>query len=42
MSKYEKVGSGSYGVYRKKKTDWDAILGGIVIAVIAVIVLANL
>lgn len=42
MSKYEKVGGGQYGVYQKKKTDWGAILGGIVIFVIVLAVIANL
>lgn len=42
MAKYEKVGGGQYGVYRPKKTDWGAILGGIVVAIIAIAVIANL
>lgn len=40
--KYEKIGGGQYGVYREKKTDSGEVLGGIVVAVIAVIVIANI
>lgn len=44
MAKYDKVGGGSvnYGIYRKRKTDWAAILGGLVIAGIVIAVLANI
>lgn len=42
MAKYEKVGGGQYGVYRQKKTDWGAILGGIVVAIVVIAVIANL
>ena len=42
MSGYEKIGGGQYGVYRRKKTDWGAILGGIVLAIIVIAVIANL
>lgn len=42
-NEYEKVGGGQYGVYRqKKKTDWGSILGGIVVAVVAIVIIANL
>lgn len=42
MAKYEPVGSGQWTAYRKKKTDWGAVFGGIVIIGIAVAVIANL
>lgn len=40
--KFEKVGGGQYGIYRPKKTDWSAVLGCIVMAVVALLVIANL
>lgn len=42
MAKYEKVGGGRFGVYREKKSSWGEILGGIVVAVIALVIIANL
>ncbi len=42
MTKYERVGGGQFGVYRPKKTEWGAILGGIVVGIIAIVVIANL
>ena len=41
MAKWQKVGQGSYGVYRKKKTDWGGIAAGIVILLIIVAAIAN-
>jgi len=41
FTKDKTVGSGSYRV-TKKVTDWDAVLGAIVIAGIVVVILANL
>lgn len=40
MAKFKKVGQGTYGVYEKQKTDWGAILGGIVLFVILVAIFA--
>jgi len=34
MSKYKKIGGGSYGVYQKQKTDWFSIILGIVLMVV--------
>ena len=42
MGKYEKVGGGTYGVYRKKKTDWKEILGVIAGGIIWVFIIAGL
>ncbi len=44
MAKYDKVGGGSvnYGVYKKRKTDWGAICGGLFVAFIVIAILANL
>ena len=40
--KYEKIGDGTFGVYRKKPTDWGSIIGGIVLVVVALVVIANI
>ena len=39
--KWEKVGGGSYGVYREKKTDWGSVFGAIIILGIIVAVFAG-
>lgn len=41
MAKYKRVGGGRYDVYRKEKTDWGAVCGGIVIVAIIIAVIAN-
>ena len=40
--KYEKVGGGEYGIYRKKPTDWGSIIGGIIVAVVVLAIIGNL
>ena len=42
MKDYEKVGGGSYGIYRekKKKTDWAGIAVGIVLILIGIVIFA--
>ena len=42
MAKYDKVGGGSFGVYRKRRTDWSAVAGGLVLFFLVIVVLANL
>ncbi|WP_417681688.1 hypothetical protein [Roseibium sp.] len=44
-NEYERVGGGSYGIYRKKPKppfDWGALFGGIVVIFIILAVLGNL
>lgn len=41
FTKDKTVGSGSYRV-TKKVTDWDAVLGAIFIATVALIIIANI
>lgn len=39
MSGYEKIGEGEYGVYRKKKTNWGEIFGGILLSIVVVLII---
>lgn len=42
MAKYEKVGSGQFGVYRKKPAGWAGVIGGIAVVLIVLAVIGNL
>ncbi|MEM0929598.1 MAG: hypothetical protein AAGI89_09935 [Pseudomonadota bacterium] len=41
MSDYEKVGQGSYGVYRKKKSNWGGWIVGLTIVMLIVAAAAS-
>lgn len=42
MAKFDKVGSGSFGVYKKRDPEWPGILGAIVVALVVIAILANI
>lgn len=42
MAKFDKVGGGSFGVYRKRSSDWGAFIGGLFIAFVVIAILANI
>ena len=41
MAKYETVGGGSFGVYKKHAPKWPDIVGAIVVALVVIAILDN-
>ena len=41
MAKWDKVGGGNFGVYQKRPTDWAAVIGGIIVVMIVLGLLAK-